>query len=565
MALSDLIASMNYDAEGNKINSSWAKGIKTTGISKTSEFIRILNLPRRNWETAEDLNLLVAALTDYLRVAEGTMTLRAVQAASLRDMHDVGGFFGPIAVGAGKAFITLLAPVVMEAERPLLIVPAQLRNQTNRKVLPLMRKHWRLHPKLRIIGSSELSLAKNAKILDEIQPDLIIIDECHEFKNLKAARTRRLKRWMHDRPETKIVAVSGTVTMRSIKDYWHILLWALKPDWAPLPVKWREVQDWADALDEGVPEDKQTAPGALLEFCKGKENVRKGYRRRLVETPGVVATTENDLGVSIQISRKQIKVPGSILSMIQTMRNTWETPGGDMIREPVELWRHARELAVGFWYRWDPPPPREWREARKAWGSLVREILTHNRRGLDTPLMVWNECERMKNPPPEFLVWLAVRDTFKPNTVPVWESDYMIDTVAEWLSQGPGICWFESIAFGARLREKTNFKVYGPKDDILDASGPIAASQRAHSTGKNLQQYHRNLLITPPPSGKDWEQLMGRTHRQGQLADTVTFEVCLHLEELQSGFDQARSDAIYLEETLGSRQKLNYADYGKGL
>jgi hypothetical protein len=54
--------------------------------------------------------------------------------------------------------------------------------------------------------------------------------------------------------------------------------------------------------------------------------------------------------------------------------------------------------------------------------------------------------------------------------------------------------------------------------------------------------------------------MLGRTHRHGQKAEVVTAEVYTQVEQLVASFRQALRDARYLEHTLGSRQKLLYAD-----
>ena len=60
-------------------------------------------------------------------------------------------------------------------------------------------------------------------------------------------------------------------------------------------------------------------------------------------------------------------------------------------------------------------------------------------------------------------------------------------------------------------------------------------------------------------SGTAWEQLMGRKHRHGQLADEVRFQVYQHTDEFEGAFAQALQDAAYQQQTTGSRQKLLYA------
>jgi len=530
-------------------------------VAYSGEFKRIEALPRRVWNADPYIDILTEELG-----TSGLMGLWKVQAAALNDICLYRGAFLPIGVGQGKALISLLAPVVLEAKRPILFVPAQLREQTKEHVIPAMKQYWTLHPNLRVVGYSELSLAKNAKMLEEYEPDLIILDECHRCKSKKAGRTKRLIRYFREHPETMCVAMSGTISNRSIKDFAHIIEWCLK-DKTPVPLKWTELSEWADAIDEKVPEEQRVAPGALQRFCTGDENTRQGFRRRLVETPGVVATSEQALGTSLRIERfKGLEVPGKIHSMIDRMRNTWETPNGDIITEAIDLWRHIRELALGFWYRWDPPAPKDWMKARREWKSYVREVLKHNRRGLDTELQVWNECsirsKRSGLAQPEWFAWKELKGMFKPNTVAEWIDDFALQACACWLDDKGGIVWIEHREFGIKLAQYSHLNYYGAgNSDILTTTEPaIIASRAAHGEGKNLQRYSRNLVVALMTSGKAWEQLLGRTHREGQEADEVTCEVFLHVDELVQSFEQAQADARYLEDTYGNRQKLNYAD-----
>jgi hypothetical protein len=542
------------------------------GPVSSLEFRRIRDLPRRVWDDAKDLEELVAGLTDMFKVPDGEWTLKVTQAAALRDLHDFGGLFGPIVVGGGKTLITLLAPELMKAKRPVLLVPAALRDQTLGKVLPEMKKHWRLHPNLRIIGYSELSQAKNANLLDRIKPDMIVADECHMLKNPKSGRTRRVSRYMNENPHTVFVAVSGTVANHSIMHYWHIAQWALKPDNAPVPKGFNEAKEWANALDERVPDADRTGPGVLLNLAPADPDIRpphpqspttrarRGYRRRLVETPGVLATSEDELGVSLQIlGLRKPQIPTEVQKVMRQVYALWETPDGEVIMEAVQLWRIMRELCSGFYYRWNPAPPREWLRARKEWGKYVRETLKHNRRKLDTPLQVWNETERHGGVR-QFETWKALKDTFKPNPEAVWMDDYLVQRAVRWLKD-PGICWVEHQTMGDAISRAAGVPYFGAGDSrILDAKGPVVASIAAHGTGKNLQQWDRNLVVCPPTAGGTWEQLTGRTHRMGQESDTVTFEVNVHHVVFEDAMKQAFADARFLEDSLGNRQRLLYCD-----
>lgn len=569
MSLGDKLAEDRYrkDPEANKHAASrFAKALVRHGVHRTVDVKRIERLPRRVWDKQPDLELVRDEMTKALRVDGGTMTLRLNQAAALADLFEWKGLVGAIGVGGGKAIVSLLAAHMVDAERPLLFVPAQLRDQTTRRVLPEMRKHWKIPAGLRIVGYEELSLVQNANLLDEIEPDLIVCDEAQYLAGVDSGRTRRVRRYMDKHPSTMFAALTGTLTRRSLRDYWHLVLWALKPTMCPMPTSWRELQDWADALDEEIRDPAmRVSPGALLRFCEKGEDVRSGYRRRLSETPGYISTSDNDVDASLNIFVHKPAVPGNVASHLERLKAFWELPSGDYITEAVDLWRHMREISCGFWYRWEPMPPQGWLDARREWKRYVRDRISHNRRGLDTELQVWNEAA-LEAVLPEFLSWVDVRDTFKPNTVPVWESDFLVDHIREFVGDADRrgvIVWTEHDAFAQRLRAATGWPFFGAGDGgIIDEKGDrvVIASIRAHSTGKNLQHaFSNNVIVSCPPSGATWEQLLGRTHRPGQVADEVTVDVFLHTDAMRDAWERAQHDARYIEDTTGQKQKLNYA------
>ena len=540
-------------------NSRLGKALQRRGVPRSMDFRRIERLPRRQWGKAGDLEELVERLTKHLRTPGGSWRLWEVQAAALRELHDWKGLFGPIEVGGGKALISLLAPTVLEVERAVLLVPAQLRDQTYSSVLPEVRRQFKMNPEPVVLAYSELSLEKNVDILEKLRPQLIIADEAHHIRNLKCGRGRRVRRYMNAHPETIFVTLSGTITDRSLRDYWHLALWSLKEDLCPLPTRWTDIGQWADALDEGVPDEKRVSPGALTAFCKDGETPREGFRRRLVETPGVIASPEGTLGTSLIVREREVRVPKEVTEAVARLEATWETPGGDELTEAVDVARHAKELACGFYYRWDPEPPKDWMDARREWKVYVRETLKHNRRNLDTELQVWNECASASKPLRAWQEWKEIKDTFKPNTVPVWLSDFLVDDTLRWLNEEPGIAWVEHVAFGEALA-KRGVSYFGAGEKaakaIAAAQGSIAASINAHGVGKNLQAWYRNLIVCSPSSGKKWEQVIGRTHRHGQAADEVFVDVFRHTDRVREAFRKAVQDARYVSETTGAPRKL---------
>ncbi len=63
------------------------------------------------------------------------------------------------------------------------------------------------------------------------------------------------------------------------------------------------------------------------------------------------------------------------------------------------------------------------------------------------------------------------------------------------------------------------------------------------------------------PNGQRWEQLIGRTHRPGQKADEVIFDVAQFCYEQVNAFWQACADASYVQATMGDPQKILIADH----
>lgn len=554
------------------------------GIQATSELNRILHLPRRGW-SKEELGELASQMTEALKRPEGTMRLRPVQAYALYDLARMKGLFSPVRVGGGKTLISLLAPYVVESVRPLLLIPAALMDKTSRDFQSLI-SHWLIPKHQKVISYEMLSRKEQADFLYKYKPDLIVSDEAHKLKNPMAAVTRRVTRYMEDNPSTMFVALSGTMTKRSIKDYAHLTRWCLGRENMPLPANTGEMEEWALALDEKIMSGSRIGPGKLLLFCNEEEKAiaqgeegklraaRKAYQRRMADTEGIVTTKENFEGSSIEINEYRVELPSSLEEHFKTLRHDWETPDGWPCNDGMQAYRHGRELGLGFYYKWDPRPPQEWLDRRKAWSAVCRNIISDNRRDIDTEAQVVDALEPRDGYPKGyypsafdvFLAWAKIRDTFKPNTVPVWVSDVVIDAAISWMQEKRGIVWTEHVAFGERLSQKSGVAYYGREGrdalgrSIEDAKAgyPLIASVSSNATGRNLQSWNTNLIISFPPNGLQTEQLMGRTHREGQREKVVYFDVLVSCFEHLKAYHQNLRDAKYTEDTMGQAQKILY-------
>jgi len=554
-------------------------------VPDTPELRRIAALPRRIWEQDQvegigGIDELVQALSGYLRREGGQQTLWPVQAKALQEAHDLGGLFGPIPVGQGKTLITFLSPVVLEARWPLLVVPARLRDNKTSQDFSLLRQHWQEHPHIEVVSYEKMSREGGTEYLRERHPDLIMFDEVHRIRNKDAAVTRRFEQWFEAYPDTRCIAMSGTITKRSLLDFAHVLRWCLPPPWQPLPVFTKELEAWAAAVDV-IRAHEQRMPGgagALVHFCneqeqrQGRDGIRSAVRRRIQETPGVVACQARGVDSSLNIQIRQVQGYNDRILELARGLLEGEKPNGDPITDNDlgAAWRNFRTLTSGFWYRWEPPPPREWLRARRAWKEVVRDVLALHKPGFESEALVAKAVKAAKLDPGQtraYLEWQAVRGEYKPNVVPVWEDDRMVQEVRAWARQHRGIIWVCETALGERLEKDLGLPYYHrmglsrdgrPIESARPEEGCIVASVGSNSEGRNLQVWSENLVTTIMPTGNEWEQLLGREHRPGQEADEVWFEVLVGCKVEWECWCQAMVDAKYASKVEGPK-KLTYA------
>jgi hypothetical protein len=501
------------------------------------------------------------------------MRMRPIQAEALAQAREAGGLLGAMGVGSGKTLVTLLLGQVLKLKAPLLLLPAALVEKTRVELIEYS-KHYKIAANIRMVSYDTLSRANAAEFLTYHKPDGIICDEVHKLKNRKAAVTRRVARYKAENPGTVFCGLSGTLMSHDLKDFGHFAIWALMQG-APVPMALDELEEWALALEGpkvGKDGFQTVQPGALLKFATPEDHegaadetivARRGFRRRLLRTPGVVATNQESVQCALNISTVHFSVAPATEKNFNTLRQTWETPDGWALSQAVDVWRVARELALGLHYVWDPRPPREWLERRREWAAFVRETLSRSRT-LDSELQVAEACRAGALDASALNAWESVRNTFKIQPKPVWHDSSALEYCEKWLKKGPGIVWVQHTFFGEELAKRTGLAFYS--QEARDAHGnPIAkadprksliASIGSISEGHNLQSWALNLVTSPPTLAKTWEQMLGRTHRQGQTADEVTvetFELCLeHYEALTSGI----AGAHHTHDTLGQTQKL---------
>jgi len=560
-------------------------------VRVTPEFLRIQQLPTRDWMAAADLEAGTAALSRALRTEIGQQSLRPVQAAALREIHNLRGGFLPIRVGGGKTLISLLTAVVLGAQRPVLFVPAALREKTKIEARRLAY-HWQISLGIRIFSYEQLSRAKPGWLetcCDGLAPDCIIADECHKLKSTNAGCTKAMRSFMRRHTRDKgadlhvpFVAMSGSITARGIKDYRHLLVWCLG-EHSPVPRDAFEAMIWGLAIDEKVDPDQRADPGPLedlltdalrleadLEGKDALERARIAYGLRLVHSYGVITTKEDIPKVGLTINAVHVEAPPRIREALQAMRDTWCSPIDEWpFESTIELWQHANEMAGGgFCHVWDPRPPRPWLERRKEWAKFCREALKEHKNRYHIPLHIIQAIGRGELDDGGVLAaWREIKPSFEPNTVAVPIDDTTLAYACEWLREhkNEGLVWVSHRYTGRRLSEMSGIPYYHAKaendrGELVDLCKTSAiVSVHSCREGRNLQRWNANLVLVPPTVGSWWEQLLGRTHRDGQEADEVTCDIPLMITEQYEALAQAIRDAEYTQHTTKLPQKLVYA------
>lgn len=558
-------------------------------VAKSEDFERIRNLPVRH-VTAERAARDNAAFTELLRTPLGKVQgekLIGLQGFVLRELCEStrpgkpGGSYTGIPVGGGKTLVSFLAPVVTEAKRPLLVIPASLRTKTITEYAKYAR-HWQApNPAATIATYTEFTDDSAIDLFERLQPDFVMFDEADKLSNQEGSCTKRFARWKA-KSGCGCWAATGTGTRFSIAQFSHLLTWSLEES-SPVPINLDECESWASALDERPAKffgpARRTRVGVLVDLAKGIEDAkiegaatelalaRLAFQTRLRSTSGVVIIDDDSCQQKLNIHMAAAPEDPTINEHFRDFRTDEVTPDGETLVDSLEIFSKEQQLGAGLNLVWDPRPPDVWLAARRNFARFVRgKILAtaSSPAPLDTPEAV---AKRYKDHP-IVRAWKAIKPTFKPNSVPVWLSGSVVDYAAAWAAQGPGLIWSNFNALGVAIATAGRIKYFGAKglaadgSDIENAPANTACvlSIDANLRGRNLQRFNRNLIIGAPQSARDLEQLLGRTHRYRQERP-VSVEILATSGLSLYSWQMAIKEATFVLHTQGQRQKILRADF----
>ena len=613
--------------------------------ANNAEMNRIINVPVSEPMDAEKLELF-----NYYHILgevyQKGWRLFPTQAQALKEFQETGGGFFPIGVGWGKTNITLMVAnhaYQQGIKKIMLLVPPEVLEQLVRADIPMARRHVPLNTPIHIVGGkclknrkkltrsnkkglyvvtySYLSVKDTDDMLEAIKPELIICDEAHRLKNKSAARTKRLMKFISTyRP--KGVCLSGTITSKSVRDYYHLARWCLGAN-NPLPNTASLANEWAAVIDAGADGLKADSILPLVEWAltnfpkekltPDKAGFRKAYKSRLVSTPGVHSSGDLDIKTSLVIENVPVENPErrpgweELTELIRVVDKDNETPNGDEIDHAIHKWKWFNELTVGFYNelvwptvekyarRKSIPEPeaqdildraRQYFEASQELAKVLRRWMGERQRsGLDTPDLVKLDMFRhgAENVGSElfdaYRYCKALDFGGRPDrdSRAVRVCDYKINQGLAWAEENQdhgGILWVLHQEVGIWMMEVLRAAeidaVHCPAGktgnsailNLKNTGKILVASITAHCTGKNIQdRFSYQKFLEWPRNPIIAEQILGRLHRNGQPADEVA--ACLNntIEFDSLSFAACLNDALYIHQTTGNRQKLIYATY----
>lgn len=512
------------------------------------------------------------------------------QAAMALDFVTAGGLVAGAPVGTGKTWLLyisfLLAERYFGSRAGLLLHPANIEPDL-RASFRQLAEYWQ-GPSVppRWLSYHLLSRPDSAQLLFDIAPDFIAGEEADCLRNQNSTMSKRIGAYIASRPPpaTRSIWVTGTLQRHSMGNYARFAIWSLGFA-APVPIVKTELKEWCSALDRKQGRDPRKPLGQLKHLCSdvvlrrwasltGEEQlnaVRKSLAQRRADTPGFLLFDEQSCDEPLTVRVLPPYADPVIDEAIHKFKAGEQTEDGLVIGDPLSFHRISTQLECGFYTILDPPPPPEYVARRNAWNKFVRDKIkatAHLTHPLDSEARVALRYPQAS----ELLEWREIKPTYDEEkhsrVVPISLSTCA--WAARWLElNSPALVWTQHTWVGETIARMAGIDYYGPEGRTSDGrhiahlQGGRSAVLSAHSNrrGRNLQdRWCRNLVVAPESSAERWEQMIGRTHRQGQL-HPVSFDILLTGIAAVSAIESAISEAEGALEDTFMPQKLLIASW----
>lgn len=493
-------------------------------------------------------------------------SLRPVQRAALVEAAFSRGALITLRVGGGKTLISMLLGAAVDATNPLVLVPSALLGQWRRDREAYLR-HWKL-PATHVLSHEVLGHPKHEDDLWTISPDLIVVDEASGFGS-SSARARRLFKYLAQRAKENrpctCVFMSGTLMDTGLLNLERFAAFSLR-DRCPLPL----VHPVAVAWDDVIRKNGWGSTHADIDALISSESrhtgthltAREAFRSRLLATVGVIGSMKEELGVSLNLHARELKMPENVEAALTALDTTWRSPDGDELTSVLDKHRWERSLSTGLTRTWRQRPPQQWLDARARYNRSIRDMV--GSAGFDSPVFAHRYARSMPHMVAGAAEWFAVEGLSDGERLWHWVSTFLVEDATKWGRQHVGVIWVLTPMLGQAIAEALGTRYYGAGIDGIDmetGNRTVVASILVNGAGKNLQQWSKALVVELPASNKRWEQLLGRHHRFGQQATSVDFWLYQFAEVQEKALAAARHKARIVEDLLGDEQKLNLAAF----
>lgn len=453
-------------------------------------------------------------------------------------------------------------------------------------------------PTVHVVPYQFISDKKNSAWIENLRPDSIMCDEVDGLSSIESSRTIRMLRYFQEHwATTRFFGWTGSLTNNSVSEFAHLLAMALRHR-SPLPTDKIVIDEFSRCLD-AVP--NPCPPGALtrlLEPNEGVHEIRKAFQRRLAETAGTIIIggrqiIRTDAGEEVvnDIREKVVEnIPPRVLKALELARAKLRPDSlvsddpDEILVDPLEQARVVRQVATGVFYRWRwDDTPRElalkWLAARKAWHSELRWKMLQGEVHLDSAKLCEEAARRAYGELPSspelpnwraetWPAWRDIKDACNPKTEAKWIDEWLAHDAADWAMTNGGIVWYGMREFGSKIGELTGLEVFGEgtgarlaemmeRGEITDEKSVIM-SIKAHGRGTNGLQYiyDTQSIVNTMASARWFQQVLGRTCRDGQQSSAVSTEIYLHTSELRSTFQQALTCGEYVQDITTEDQML---------
>lgn len=464
------------------------------------------------------------------------------------------GILGFMGVGSGKTLGLVAAAATLKAKRPVLIIPPRMKKATLETYTAF---DVPAHLRPTIITYSDLSLKPG--LLESLTPDVILLDEAHSLKNFSAARTRRffrfLKEYRRSGKQLRLVAVSGTLSARSLGDYAHIADASLL---SSTPFPFMKVD--RDLLFSALSPDNRTGliPAGLLGLLRGARTLQQGldtWVSILKENPYLILDTSLEAALpALHIERlttKTLPLSAEQIKLLEQLKTTWTSPEGIEISNAAHISAIARNISTGFYYS-HPDYNADDKNTISEYARFVRLETFKSSGKTDTEKQIRERALRGVYGASVLTLTRRATSIKEGRKDPLWVNKQVLHLALETSKTTGTLIWVLSDALEDALL-KAGLEPL--PDGEPDPSKSYLCSIRRHGIGRNLQGFHRNLVLESPVSSSAWEQLIGRTHRTGQTHE-VFFQVLSRTGPESDTLKKAKALSKYIAASTGKQQKL---------